>query len=102
MQIHKLAESVGLALLVGLGYAISGWLSIKLAVPPGYTTPAFPPAGIALSAMLIYGARVWPGILIGALSVHLLAHGAVGMSQAPIVSVTVPVEIDLVSSVKLN
>ncbi|OYD54464.1 diguanylate cyclase [Thauera propionica] len=90
MQIHKLAESVGLALLVGLGYAISGWLSIKLAVPPGYTTPAFPPAGIALSAMLIYGARVWPGILAGALAVQFLAHGAVGMSQAPIVSVTVP------------
>ena len=90
MQIHKLAESAGLALLVGLGYAISGWLSIKLAVPPGYTTPAFPPAGIALSAMLIYGARVWPGILAGALVVNFLAHGAVGVSQAPVIGLIVP------------
>ncbi len=90
MQIHKLAENVGLALLVGLGYAISGWLSIKLAVPPGYTTPAFPPAGIALSAMLIFGARVWPGILAGALVVQFIAHLAVGISQAPLAGLLIP------------
>jgi len=34
-------------------YAVSGKLALLLAVPPGFASPIFPPAGIAVAAMLI-------------------------------------------------
>ncbi len=58
---------------LALAYACTGWMSLYLAVPPGYTAPLFPPAGIALSALLIFGLRLWPGVLIGALLVQSAA-----------------------------
>lgn len=39
-----------------------------LAIPPGYVSPFWPPAGIALAAVLWAGGRVWPGILLGHLA----------------------------------
>jgi diguanylate cyclase len=42
-------------------YVLAGWLGLRLAVPPGYATAIFPPAGLAVSAMLIVGAPSLPG-----------------------------------------
>jgi PAS domain S-box-containing protein len=61
-------------LLTAICYAIAGVLSLSLAIPPGYATPLYPAAGIALAAVLIYGRRVLPGIALGAFCVNL-AHG---------------------------
>lgn len=58
---------------IALIYALTGWLSIQVAVPPGYAAPVFPPAGIALSAMLIFGIGIWPGVFAGSLAVQFLA-----------------------------
>src|SRR5271166_1557975 len=41
--------------LLTAAYAISGKLGLLLAVPPGYASPIFPPAGIAVAAVLIAG-----------------------------------------------
>ena len=52
---------VSLAIL----YFIAGRLGTLLALPPGYSTAIFPASGLALFAILHYGYKVWPGILIG-------------------------------------
>lgn len=52
-------------LLTAAGYYVAGRLSLLLAIPPGYATAVWPPAGIALAAVLLGGYRVWPGILLG-------------------------------------
>lgn len=62
-------------LLICLAYWLAGFASLQLAVPPGYTAPAFPPAGIALSALLIYGLRAWPAVCLGSLLVQISAAG---------------------------
>jgi signal transduction histidine kinase len=36
-----------------------------------YATIVWPPSGIALAALLIYGYRLWPGIFLGAFSINL-------------------------------
>src|SRR5262252_10946312 len=46
-------------------YALSGKLALLLAVPPGYATPIFPPAGIAAAAMLIAGRATLPSAFLG-------------------------------------
>ena len=59
--------------IIGLAfaYAITGKLGTFLAIPPGYATAIWPPSGIALAGILIYGYRAWPGILLGAFLVNL-------------------------------
>lgn len=49
-----------------VAYLISGKLGLMLAVPPGYASGIFPPAGLAVSAMLIGGRRTLPGSFAGA------------------------------------
>lgn len=69
--------------LIAFSYALSGWAALQIAVPPGYAAPLFPPAGIALAAMLVLGPRSLPVIFLGALGVQLLAasqSGLVGMA----------------------
>ncbi|MFA9440619.1 EAL domain-containing protein [Uliginosibacterium sp. sgz301328] len=65
--------------LIAAAYSVTGLLSLQIAAPPGYVAPIFPPAGIALAAMLIYGARVWPAILVGSAIVQILAGTDAGL-----------------------
>ncbi|MCJ2188872.1 CHASE domain-containing protein [Novosphingobium beihaiensis] len=51
-------------------YAFSGWLGLKLAVPPGYATLIWPASGIAAAALLIFGSGFWPGVFLGAVAVN--------------------------------
>lgn len=69
-------------LLLALAYGGVGALSIGLALPPGYAAPVFPPAGIALAALLIFGPRLWPGVFLGSLFVQLVAGVWLGLSGA--------------------
>lgn len=61
-----------------------GWLGMKMAVPPGYASPLWPPAGIALAALLIWGRQLWPGLWLGALANQFLAvNDFAGQMTAP-------------------
>lgn len=51
--------------LLALAYIVSGKLALMLALPPGYASPIFPPAGIAVAFALIGGKRTLPWILLG-------------------------------------
>ena len=57
--------------LTALGYALAGAAALPLAIPPGYSTPLYPAAGVALAFVLIFGWRVLPAIAIGSLCVNL-------------------------------
>ncbi len=58
-------------LLLVAAYVISGKLGLMLALPPGYSSPIFPPAGIAVAAAFIGGRRTLPWIFSGALLLNL-------------------------------
>ena len=62
---------LGQVLLLATVYFVAAKLSLALAIPPGYATAVWPPSGIALAAMLLFGGRVWPGIWLGATLVNL-------------------------------
>lgn len=55
----------------GLAYAALGVLGLLLAVPPGYASPVFPAAGLAVALILNYGSRILPGIWLGSLTINL-------------------------------
>jgi signal transduction histidine kinase/CheY-like chemotaxis protein/sensor domain CHASE-containing protein len=54
-----------------LAYIVTGKLALLLAVPPGYASPIFPPAGIAVACMLIGGSATLPWIFIGSLLLNV-------------------------------
>src|SRR5438270_14096527 len=57
--------------VVALAYWLTALVSLRLALVHGQVTPIWPPTGIALVALLIFGRRVWPAIYLGALAVNL-------------------------------
>jgi len=58
-------------LLLTIAYVISGKLGLMLALPPGYASPIFPPAGIAVAAAFIGGKKAWPWIFLGSLLLNV-------------------------------
>jgi integral membrane sensor domain MASE1 len=60
-----------------LAYVATGKLALLLAVPPGYASPIFPPAGIAVAAMLIGGSATLPWTLLGSFLLNVwIAYSA--------------------------
>ena len=78
--------------LVAAAYVVGARLGLELALVNGQVTPVWPPTGIAVVAILIFGARVWPAIALAAFAVNLplgpnplgAALIAVGNTAAPL------------------
>ncbi|MGM9515868.1 ATP-binding protein [Roseateles sp. DB2] len=70
--LKDLRQTLQRTLTLTLGYAGVGLLSLKLAMAPNYAIPLFPSAGLALAALLCWGLRVSPGVLMGSLLLNLV------------------------------
>src|SRR5262245_29589753 len=65
-----------LALLLVGAYFAAGKLGLQLA-PESHksTTVVWPPTGIALAALLLWGYSLWPAIFLGAFLVNITTQG---------------------------
>ena len=73
--------------LTALCYGLAGIAALPLAIPPGYSTPLYPAAGVALASVLIFGRRMLPAVLLGSLFVNLtlaLQSGPLRSDMLPI------------------
>ena len=61
--------------VLALVYFVAGYFSLKLAFVNPSASPVWPPAGIALAALIVFGYRVWPGIFIAAFLVNVTTAG---------------------------
>jgi diguanylate cyclase (GGDEF)-like protein len=84
--VKRLVEILGMASL----YAAVGRLSLLLAIPPGYATAIWPPAGLALAGVLSRGRRVWPGIFFGSFAVNLFTSFDGSSAGAMLRSIALP------------
>ncbi|MCA9208671.1 MAG: CHASE domain-containing protein, partial [Planctomycetales bacterium] len=69
---------LGQVLALAAAYTLAGRLALLLAIPPGYASAVWPAAGIALAAVLLYGNRLWLGVLLGSFCVNAITawqHG---------------------------
>ena len=62
---QSFARVVAASLLLAAGYALLGRLALLLAIPPGYATAIWPPAGLSLAAVMLGGRRVLAGVWLG-------------------------------------
>ena len=65
---------------LALIYFVAGKLSLQLAFLHKSASPVWPPAGIALAALLVLGFRVWPALFVGAFLVNLTTLGNIWTS----------------------
>ena len=63
---------IGLILIIAVVYFAAAELGLSLASVHSNVTPVWPPTGIAIASLIIFGRRVWPGVFLGALAANLL------------------------------
>jgi two-component system, cell cycle sensor histidine kinase and response regulator CckA len=77
-MMQRMATAPSIAVLA-LVYLVAARLALGLAVVHPYATAVWPPTGIALAVLLIFGRRLWPGVTIGA----FLANLTIGAGITP-------------------
>src|SRR5205814_8831132 len=70
-----LARRVATLVAVAAAYYAAGKLGLSLAFVNASASAVWPPTGIALAALLIFGNSVWPGLLLGAFLVNFTTAG---------------------------
>jgi PAS domain S-box-containing protein len=68
------------SLALGAVYYYAGKFGLSLAFLNASASAIWPPAGIALAAVLLWGGRLWPGIFAGAFLVNISTQGSFGTS----------------------
>ncbi len=71
-----LIEIAGLAVI----YHLAARLGLQMAYVQQNTSPVWPPSGIALAALLLFGIRDWPGITLGVVVGSLLTGAPLGLA----------------------
>ena len=75
-RFHHVLVLAGLAVV----YWVAGKLGLQLAFVHPSATAVWPPTGLTLAALLLFGYRVWPGIFLGAYLVNISTAGSMATS----------------------
>lgn len=75
-RFHHVLVLAGLA----IAYWVAGKLGLQLAFVHPSATAVWPPTGLTLAALLLFGYRVWPGIFLGAYLVNISTAGSMATS----------------------
>src|SRR5262245_44300356 len=79
---YPLGSDVVALILVGLAYFTLAYLGLRLASVNPSATPIWPPTGLAIAAILLWGNRTAPAIFIAALLINQLTAGSIFTSLA--------------------
>ena len=95
VQAHQTAHYFVELVFVLVACFLGGKVGLAIPFTSGNVSPVWPPAGIAMAAMLVVGYRIWPAVAIAAFLVnfftpipHMAALGiAVGNSVGPLAGI---------------
>lgn len=62
------------AIIVAIAYVVFAEVGFSLAFAVRQVTAVWPPSGIAVAALFLGGARLWPGVAVGAFIANLITH----------------------------
>ena len=78
----RLGPHVAALILVGIAYFAFAGLGLQLASINPSATPIWPPTGLAIAAILLWGNRIAPAIFIAAFLINQLTAGSIFTSLA--------------------
>src|SRR6266536_341190 len=70
-------QTAAFIVVLAVLYFCAGSFGLSLAHVHPSASAVWPPSGIALAAILLWGSRLWPGIFLGAFAVNIAAVGSV-------------------------
>lgn len=90
-------RTMGQIVLLTAAYIAAAKLGLLLTFSHDHVTAVWPPTGIAVAALMVFGVRLWPGVLLGAVIANIsdgaplpVAAGiGVGNALAPVVATVV-------------
>lgn len=94
-QLRGSMRYAGIVVVLSLVYFGAAKFGLSFAFATKQVTAMWPPTGVAVVALLLFGARVWPGVLLGAFAANA-THGeplataagiAAGNTLGPVVGV---------------
>ena len=67
-------DAFSLSVMIGLAaaYFLAALLGLRLQIPGTNASPVWPPTGIALAGLLIFGRRAWVGVAVGAFAANFV------------------------------
>lgn len=75
-------RQLGQWLVLAAVYLAAGRCGLLFAETQENTSPVWPPTGIALAAVLLFGYGVWPGLVLGAFLVNIMTAAPTGVALA--------------------
>src|SRR5256885_15343863 len=63
-------------------YFVAAKFGLTMAFTAEQVTLVWPPTGLALAALLLVGADVWPGIFVGAFLANITTHEPIAVALA--------------------
>ena len=79
---HPIGSHAVELILVGIAYFTLAYLGLRLASINPSATPIWPPTGLAIAAILLWGNRIAPAIFIAAFLINQLTAGSIFTSLA--------------------
>ncbi len=76
----QVIKYIGGVILLGIIYHIAARLGLLMANVQPNTSPVWPPTGIAIAALLLFGKKYWPGITLGVIFGYLFNNNALNIS----------------------
>lgn len=75
------SRRLGRTAFVAVVYFAAAKLGLSLASETKQVTAVFPPTGIALASLLLFGPRVWPGVFAGAFAANATSSEAIATAM---------------------
>src|SRR3954468_17614837 len=66
------ARELATHLAIAAAYALAAQLAFQVGSAQMIVASVWPPAGVALAVLLLFGPRWWPGILLGAVAANVM------------------------------
>jgi two-component sensor histidine kinase len=80
--VDRLGDRAPVLLLVAIAYFVLAKMGLALASLHPSASPVWPPSGLALGAMLLWGVRAWPAVAVGAFLANATTFGSLTSSLA--------------------
>src|SRR5438094_1031722 len=81
-QVNSRARDALAIVVLFLAYFVTARVGLLMDAVAGFATLVWPPTGIALAALFLFGTRLWPGVLAAALLVNLVVGAPLPVALA--------------------